>query len=79
MKWFKVLVDQEDFDGAEEYFNRSIKVDKENASLYVHRAMLMLQARGNVDEAIKLIEKAISIDKSCMFAYETLGTIEVQR
>ncbi|KAI5752023.1 mitochondrial import receptor subunit TOM70-like [Diaphorina citri] len=75
----QVLVDQEDFDGAEEYFNRSIRVDPENASLYVHRAMLMLQARGNVDEAIKLIEKAISIDKSCMFAYETLGTIEVQR
>lgn len=74
-----MLVEQEDFDGAEEYFKRSIQVDPGNASLYVHRAMLMLQARGNIDEAIKLIMKAIDIDKSCLFAYETLGTIEVQR
>uniref|UniRef100_A0A8D9BK60 Mitochondrial import receptor subunit TOM70 n=1 Tax=Cacopsylla melanoneura TaxID=428564 RepID=A0A8D9BK60_9HEMI len=75
----QVLVEQEDFEGAEEYFKRSIKVDPANASLYVHRAMLVLQARGNIDEAIKLIMKAIDIDKSCLFAYETLGTIEVQR
>jgi import receptor subunit TOM70 len=32
-----------------------------------------------MDEASKLISKAIEVDDKCEFAYETLGTIEVQR
>ena len=30
-------------------------------------------------KAIEYMEKAIAIDEKCEFAYETLGTVEVQR
>lgn len=41
--------------------------------------LLQLQSEGNVDLATKLIQEAIRMDDKCEFAYETLGTIEVQR
>lgn len=41
--------------------------------------LLQLQWTNNVDKALKLIEEAITIDGKCEFAFETLGTIEVQR
>ncbi|KAL1462319.1 hypothetical protein WDU94_014161 [Cyamophila willieti] len=50
----QVLVEQEDFDGAEEYFKRSIKVDPSNASLYVHRAMLMLKREATLMKPLNL-------------------------
>jgi len=54
-------------------------VDPENGTAYVHRGLLQLQSEGNVESATKLIEEAIKLDSKCEFAYETLGTIEVQR
>lgn len=41
--------------------------------------LLQLQSEGNVDLATNLIQEAIRMDDKCEFAYETLGTIEVQR
>lgn len=41
--------------------------------------LLQLQWKNDVEKALKLIEEAISLDSKCEFAYETLGTIEVQR
>lgn len=41
--------------------------------------LLQLQSEGNVDLATNLIQEAINMDDKCEFAYETLGTIEVQR
>lgn len=41
--------------------------------------LLQLQSKGDVDLATKHIEEAIRMDNKCEFAYETLGTIEVQR
>ncbi len=38
-----------------------------------------MQSEGNVDLATNLIQEAINLDDKCEFAYETLGTIEVQR
>lgn len=35
--------------------------------------------QGKIDAALEYFEKAISIDDRCEFAYETLGTVEVQR
>lgn len=49
------------------------------AGLYVHRGLLLLQWKGDINEALKLLEKAIEVDDKCEFAYETLGTVEVQR
>lgn len=50
-----------------------------SAGLFVHRGLLLLQWKGDINEALKLLEKAIEVDDKCEFAYETLGTVEVQR
>ena len=34
---------------------------------------------GDISKAVDLITKALEVDEKCEFAYETLGTIEVQR
>lgn len=49
------------------------------AGLYVHRGLLTLQWKGDMNTAFKMLEKAIEVDEKCEFAYETLGTVEVQR
>ena len=36
-------------------------------------------AKQDLDKGLELISKAIEIDNKCDFAYETMGTIEVQR
>lgn len=50
-----------------------------SAGLYVHRGLLNLQWKGDMNTAIQLLEKAIEVDEKCEFAFETLGTVEVQR
>ena len=42
-------------------------------------SLLKLQWKQDVEEASKLINKAVEVDDKCEFAYETLGTLEVQR
>ena len=36
---------------------------------------MALQARGDIAEGVRLMEKALEMDELCEFAYETLGTI----
>lgn len=50
-----------------------------SAGLYVHRGLLILQWKGDIGSALKMLEKAVEVDDKCEFAYETLGTVEVQR
>lgn len=42
-------------------------------------SLLQLQWKQDLDQGLELISKAIEIDNKCDFAYETMGTIEVQR
>ena len=46
---------------------------------HVYIRLLRLQWKQEIDEAARLINKAIEVDGKCEFAYETLATIEVQR
>lgn len=75
----QVLAEQQHFEQADKLFEKAIGIDANNATLFVHRGLLQLQWTGNVDRAVELINKAIEMDNKCEFAYETLGTIEVQR
>lgn len=75
----QVLSDQQQFEMADQYFEKATKVDPLNATIFVHRGLLQLQWAGNIDKAVELISKAIELDDKCEFAYETLGSIEVQR
>lgn len=60
-------------------FEEAIKIEPKNAILLVRQAILVLQWTGNVDTAVNYINEAIALDDKNEYAYETLGTIEVQR
>ncbi|CAH2076386.1 unnamed protein product, partial [Iphiclides podalirius] len=75
----QVLSDQQEWGRAESLFDSALSVDPNNATLYVHKGLVQLQKNTDFDKAVKLINKAIEMDDKCDFAYETLGTIEVQR
>lgn len=75
----QILTEQQQFDKADELFEKAIALQPTHASLYVHRGLLYLQWNGDINRALELLNKAIEIDEKCELAYETLGTIQVQR
>jgi len=75
----QVLSDQSKFEQADALYEEAEKVDPENANLLVHRGLIQLQWKGDIVKAIEFITQAADKDDKCEFAYETLGTIEVQR
>uniref|UniRef100_A0A8C5C061 Mitochondrial import receptor subunit TOM70 n=1 Tax=Gadus morhua TaxID=8049 RepID=A0A8C5C061_GADMO len=75
----QALTDQQQFGKADEMYDKCIELEPDNATTYVHKGLLQLQWKQDVDLGLELISKAIEIDNKCDFAYETMGTIEVQR
>lgn len=75
----QVLTEQQQYDKALPILQHIIELDATNASAHVHMGLLHLQWNGDIDKAIASIEQAIQIDTKCELAYETYGTIEVQR
>ncbi|XP_071454535.1 mitochondrial import receptor subunit TOM70 [Hetaerina americana] len=75
----QVLNEQQEYEKADSYYQKGIEIDPDNAALLVHRGLLQLNWKGDIDKAIYYIKKALEMDDKCEFAYETLGTIEVQR
>lgn len=75
----QILTEQQQFDKADELFEKAIALAPTHASLYVHRGLLFLQWNGDIQKALEYLNKAIDIDEKCELAYETLGTIQVQR
>ncbi|KAL4715402.1 hypothetical protein ACJJTC_015173 [Scirpophaga incertulas] len=75
----QVLSDQQEWSRVESLFDSALSIDPSNATLYVHKGLVQLQKNTDFEKAVKLINKAIEMDDKCDFAYETLGTIEVQR
>ena len=75
----QIMTELEKFDKADKYFAKAIEKDPENAIIYVHRALLQLQWTGNIDVVVKYINKALELDEKCELAYESLGSLAVQR
>ncbi|XP_025044244.1 mitochondrial import receptor subunit TOM70 isoform X1 [Pelodiscus sinensis] len=75
----QALTDQQQFEKADEMYDKCIDLEPDNATTYVHKGLLQLQWKQDLDKGLELISKAIEIDNKCDFAYETMGTIEVQR
>ncbi|XP_062905902.1 mitochondrial import receptor subunit TOM70 [Mobula hypostoma] len=75
----QALTDQQHFSKADEMYDKCIELEPDNATTYVHKGLLQLQWKQDLDKGLELISKAIEIDNKCDFAYETMGTIEVQR
>ena len=73
------MSDQQQFDRADALYQKAEKIDPANANLLVHRGLIQLQWKGDVAKAVELIKTGLERDDKCEFAYETLGTIEVQR
>lgn len=75
----QILTEQQQFDKADELFEKAIALAPTHASLYVHRGLLHLQWNGDIQKALAYLNQAIDVDDKCELAYETLGTIQVQR
>lgn len=75
----QVLADQQQFEKANEYYDKALAIDSSNATVYVHKGLLHLQWTGDSEKAVKSMNTAIENDPLCEFAYETLATVEVQR
>ena len=73
------LMDKGDFDEADRCFLRAIESDPQDANLYVHRAILKMQMMESADMSVKELEQAVKIDDQCQFAWEILGTLNVQK
>ncbi|XP_057302474.1 mitochondrial import receptor subunit TOM70-like [Hydractinia symbiolongicarpus] len=75
----QLLQDQQDLNSASEKLEKAISLAPYNPTTYVYKALLTLQWKQDIEEATKLIRKAIELDDKCDFAYETLATLEVQK
>lgn len=75
----QILSEQEQYERAEEFYARALEKDPNNGALIVQRALNNMTWKNEFDEAVKMLNKAIEIDNTCEFAYETLATIEIQR
>ncbi|XP_052851451.1 mitochondrial import receptor subunit TOM70 [Drosophila gunungcola] len=75
----QVQADQQQFPQAQQYYEKAMKLAPKNPALIVHQAIMVLQWRGDIETAVQLLNKAIEVDPKCELAYETLGTVEVQR
>lgn len=75
----QILTEQQQFDKALPILQNMIKGDKKNGASFVHLGLLYLQWNGDMDRCTELIKTAIEFDSKCGLAYETLGTIQVQR
>ncbi|ELT97004.1 hypothetical protein CAPTEDRAFT_174469 [Capitella teleta] len=75
----QALNDQQMYEKANETFQKAISLEPDNGNIYVHKGLLQLQWKQDIEEAARLMNKALEVDRGCEFAYETLGTIEIQR
>ncbi|KAK4887620.1 hypothetical protein RN001_003891 [Aquatica leii] len=75
----QVLTERQEFQEAEKLYLKALEIEPHNATILVHRGILILQWTSDIKKAVDLMNAAIELDNKCEFAYETLGTVEVQR
>lgn len=75
----QILSETKEFERAAENFQKAEKADPADPNVQVHLGILHLQWTQNFEKAADHMYKAISMDDKCQFAYETLGSVQVQR
>lgn len=75
----QLLTETREFNRAEELFRKAEKADPTDPNVYVHLGILQLQWKQDFDKAVQYLQKAIEMDDKCQFAYETFGSVQVQR
>lgn len=73
------MQDVEDIKLSEELLHKAIELEPDNASAHFTISILYLMAHRDIDRAIKSLRTAIEMDSSCIQAYETLASLEMQR
>lgn len=74
----QALMESSRLEEADCFFVKAIACDSGDANLLVHRAILFLNCKNNTQKAESLLRQAVSVDQSCHFAHESLGTLLVQ-
>jgi len=82
----QIYVEQSNFDEANKMYDKALQLQPQNANIYVHKGLLVLQRCGMKEPSVadyvraeELIQRATRVDPHCEFAYETLGQLHVQR
>ncbi|CAG9864461.1 unnamed protein product [Phyllotreta striolata] len=75
----QVKTEKQEYQEAEKLYEKALEIDPNNASIFVHKGLLLLQWKGDISRAVEMMKEAIRVDNKSEFAYETLGTVEVQR
>lgn len=75
----QVLTERQEYEQADKLYLKALEIDPSSATLQVHRGLLQLQWKADIEKAVEFMRNAIKLDEKCEFAYETLGTVEVQR
>ncbi|XP_075549784.1 translocase of outer membrane 70 [Dermacentor variabilis] len=75
----QILSEKKEFEKAEENFMKAAEADPSDPNVPVHLGILQLQWRQDFEKAAEFMNKAIKMDDKCQFAYETLGSVQVQR
>ncbi|XP_028401862.1 mitochondrial import receptor subunit TOM70-like [Dendronephthya gigantea] len=70
--------EMQDFDAADKNFDTAISIEPNNPVHYVYKALLVCQWKRDIQKAMDLLKKAVTLDPKCDFAFETLATLQVQ-
>ncbi|XP_011500393.1 PREDICTED: mitochondrial import receptor subunit TOM70 [Ceratosolen solmsi marchali] len=75
----QALMTDNEYEKADMYFTEALKMDPNNATVYIYRGLICLRWKNDTEKAIEFIHKALEFDDKCEYAYDVLGTMEVQR
>ena len=75
----QMLHDQGRYYEAVTKFELALALSPTSATIYVHKALLIMEWRKDITQAVQLIRKAIELDDKCDIAYVTLASLEAQR
>lgn len=74
----QALTEKGAYEEADLLFKKVYEIYPENATLLVHRALVVLSWKSSINEAFTFLQQAIKVDPKCDYAYETLGTLYIQ-
>ena len=64
---------------SEDILHKAIELEPDNASAHFTISILYLLSQRDMDKAINSLRTAIEMDSSCIQAYETLASLEMQK
>lgn len=75
----QVLTEMNYFEQADQVLLDMTKLDPNDGTIHVSRALLQFHMKNDPDEVANLMQEALKVEPKIMFAYEILGSIETQR